>query len=132
MSTTVSFLVTDSNNQPLPGRGRLYVQNELKERAILESLPGAPGRLSFAIPPGMAPDMLHFRAEALGFWDMAFPTSGSPMQCAALPVQQQGWWWHDALNCHAQGHAAGDGIKIGIIDTDFICRDGLEHVDLIS
>jgi subtilisin family serine protease len=134
MSVTVSFRVTDSKNQPISGQGRLHVEDLLKQRHVLEGLPGAPGHLSFSVPLGMVPYMLRFNADAVGFWDMAFPTSepSPPMCCVQLPGQQQEWWWHEALNCRGRTKAAGAGIKIGVMDTDFICRDGLDHVELIA
>jgi subtilisin len=134
MAITLTFLVTDTNGRPVSGSGHLRVQDRLGGRSTVRSLPGPPGSLSFVIEAGMTPLLLNFIAEASGFWNMAFPEpqSGSSMRCERLPAAPEPCWWTRALNCPAPANGAGKGIKVGVIDTDFACQDGLEHVRLVT
>jgi subtilisin len=135
MAITVTFRVVDPVGNPVSGLGRLHGIGPSGEWASVTSFPGPDGALSFTVDPQMKPQVLNFTAEAPGFWAMAFPQPQpvSAMRCEELPSSdQQPWWWHLALNCQVPDRRAGEGIKIGVIDTDFARRDGLENVGKIE
>jgi subtilisin family serine protease len=134
----IVFEVVDENDRPIPARGRLHVLSSNSERHVINSIGGPSGELSFLLRDDWTPKLLHFAAEAPGYWPNTIPApaSGTRLRCEPLPsaasAGSDGWWWHEAMNAATADPRAGDGIKVGVIDTAFEARGGLEHASVMT
>jgi subtilisin family serine protease len=136
----IVFDVVDENGKPLPVRGRLHVQDADGETHVVNSIHGpadSVGRLIFLLRDDWTPKLLHFAAQAPGYWPntVPAPAPGSQLRCERLPelpATGGGWWWHEVMNIATPDPQAGHRIKIGVIDTALDLGAGLDHVRLTT
>jgi hypothetical protein len=134
----IAFNVVDQGGKPISVRGRVNVVDRRGEEHVLNSMGGSTGRLSFLLREDWKPRLLRVVPVSPGYWPLTipFPEPGCQLTCELLPsVESLGgneWWWHDVLNASTLRPLAGNGIKVGVVDTAFRPHLGLDHVRVVT
>jgi len=125
---SIEILLRDPDDRPLQADGQLFFYQQGEFQAV-ETKSNREGRLIFGDPP--VPDWL-IVSYRRGYWTLRFDPENLPeeIRCPRLPRPGERMWWHRILGIESPSPTAGQGIRIGVVDTGFAQTAGLEHASL--
>jgi subtilisin family serine protease len=125
----ICFYVSDASGEPVMAEVHFWFVEEgelVKRYQTTDDL----GRVTFEIPQGIAIDRIIVGSHEPGYWVLRANDAHTfeRFRLARLPTQRHPGWWLKCMNVDATNPLRGEGIKIGVVDSDFQVGDGIDHV----
>lgn len=132
MSEDLVITVVDSSARPLLARVLVVSRDEVGEPELVELEAQRQGVLT--APNGTKEgERAIVIPQAPGHWvtHLERCEAGERVICEILGAGEKANWWHALLGRHATDTDRGCGVRIGIVDSNFVKGSGLETVKLV-
>jgi subtilisin family serine protease len=92
------------------------------------------GVVSLELPPFAILEYLVVSSRQPGYWALHAESveDFETLSLQRLPNIDDATWWQKCLRIDTENQNRGDGIKIGVIDSDFRLGAGLEHITVLT